>query len=42
VGTTHEKVFTTAGGLLESFLAAPAPGVDLTDSLLYFARQHQF
>jgi serralysin len=39
VGTTHEKAFTTAGGLLESFFAAPGPGVDLTDSLLYFARE---
>jgi hypothetical protein len=38
VGTTHEKAFAD-GTLTESFLAAPAPGSDLTESLLWFARQ---
>jgi hypothetical protein len=40
VGTTHEKVFAPTGALLGSFMAAPAPGDDLTDSLLWFARRH--
>jgi serralysin len=41
VGTTHEKVFSTGGAEIGSFFAAPGGGVDLTDSLLWFARsQH--
>jgi uncharacterized repeat protein (TIGR01451 family) len=39
VGTDHEKVFSAGGAEIDSFFAASAPGVDLTDSLLWFARQ---
>jgi hypothetical protein len=38
-GTTHEKVFAPTGVEIGSFFAAPGAGVDLTDSLLWFARQ---
>ena len=41
VGTDHEMVFSTGGSAIDSFLAAPGPGVDLADSLLWFARQRQ-
>ena len=37
-GTNHEKVFRN-GAEIDSFLAAPAPGVDLAESLLWFARR---
>jgi hypothetical protein len=39
VGTTHEKVFAPTGAERGSFFAAPGAGVDLADSLLWFARQ---
>jgi uncharacterized repeat protein (TIGR01451 family) len=41
VGTDHEKVFANDGSVLESFMAPAGTGVDLNDSLLWFARQHQ-